>query len=542
MSLTRFPLLTSALLALAATAQQTPLTVQVEMLPPTGLTRIVDIVHCGDERLFLVLKAGRIVIMNPDNTVLPTPFLNITTQVNSSGNEQGLLGMAFDPDYAQNGYFYVNYINGSGSGTTRVSRFSVSADPNIANAASEEILWTAAQPYTNHNGGDIDFGPDGMLYIAMGDGGSGGDPQGYAQNMNSPLGKVLRIDVSGASGYTVPPDNPFVGQPNMLPEIWASGLRNPWRMGFDRQTGDFWTGDVGQNAVEEVDFWPAGDNSGPNFGWRCYEGNNAYNTSGCQSQASYVAPAAAHPQSSQGWCSVIGGRVYRGPAYWRLGGRYLYTDYCGGQIYSLLPNGMGAFTRTQVLATGTVGFSCIGENAAGEIFLGNDNAGRLYRLKEVCTALPPTLVVSSSEISSSDALAYQWYLNGASLAGATNQSVTPVLSGFYHVISTVNTGCQLSSDTVWFSPLGVEDIGRDGRGLVARPNPAHEELVIDGPLAIGGRLEVIDAAGRVFITQRVGANGPQRLATGALAEGAYLVRALAADGTLIGQLPVMVAH
>ncbi len=538
----RTPLLAAAALALTASAQQTPLTVQVEVLPPTGLTRVVDIAHCGDDRLFFVQKAGQIRILNPDNTVLPTPFLNITPQVNSSGNEQGLLGLAFDPNYAQNGYFYVYYINGSGSGTSRVSRFSVSANPNVADPASEQILWTTAQPYSNHNGGDLEFGPDGMLYIALGDGGSGGDPQNYAQNMNSPLGKMLRIDVSGPGGYTVPPSNPFVGQAGILPEIWASGLRNPWRVGFDRQTGDFWIGDVGQNAVEEVDFWPAGDNSGPNFGWRCYEGNNTYNTAGCQPQSAYVAPVAAHLQSAQGWCSVIGGRVYRGPTYWRLTGRYLYTDYCGGQIYSLVPNGSGGFTRTQVLSTGLYGFSAIGENSAGELFIANENQGRLYRVKEVCTAQPPTLTASETEITSSPALSYQWYANGAALSGETNQTITPVISGFYHAIATVNTGCQLSSDTVWFSPLGLQESPARGQGLVAKPNPAHEELLVEGRLVPGGRVELIDPAGRVALSQRVTGTEPVRLGTARLADGAYILRSLGTDGSLLGQLPVLVAH
>ncbi|MFN3876710.1 MAG: PQQ-dependent sugar dehydrogenase, partial [Flavobacteriales bacterium] len=203
---------------------------------------------------------GRIRIVQPDGTILPTDFLNISAQVNSGGNEQGLLGLCFDPGYAANGRFYVHYISGGGSGTSRVSRFTVSAsDPNVADPASEEVLYTAAQPYTNHNGGDIDFGPDGYLYIFFGDGGSAGDPQNLAQNLNSKMGKIMRIDVSGEAGYTVPPDNPFVGQANALPEIWALGLRNPWRAGFDRTTGDLYLGDVGQNAVEELDFWPAGD-------------------------------------------------------------------------------------------------------------------------------------------------------------------------------------------------------------------------------------------------------------------------------------------
>lgn len=527
-------------LFLGASAQQTPLTLQVELLPPTGLTRIVDISHCGDERLFLTLQAGQIRIMNPDNTVLPTPFLNITSQVNSAGNEQGLLGLAFDPNYAQNGYFYVYYIAGSGSGTSRVSRFSVSADPNVADPTSEQILYTRSQPVSNHNGGDLDFGPDGMLYIGFGDGGSAGDPQNFAQNMTTALGKMIRIDVSGSSGWAVPPDNPFATAVDTLPEIFASGLRNPWRWGFDALTGDLWIGDVGQNAVEEVDFWPGGDLSGPNFGWRCYEANNAYNTAGCQPASAYVAPVAAHPQSQQGWCSVIGGRVYRGSTYWRLAGRYLYTDYCGGQLYELVPNGAGGFTRTQLLATGTAGFSCIGANSANELFMGNNNNGRIYRIKEVCTAQPPSISATSTEITSSSALAYQWYINGVLATGETAQSITPAISGFYHVIATVNTGCQLSSDTAWFSPLGVEE--QPGRWLQVRPIPANEELVVEGDLQAGGKLELIDGAGRVVLTERITGNGPLRLSTARISEGTYVLRVLGADGASRAQRPVVIAH
>lgn len=540
MNVIKFSALAAVLIAQGALAQQTPLTLQVEMLPPTGLTRIVDISHCGDDRLFLTLQAGQIRIMNPDNTVLATPFLNITTQVNSAGNEQGLLGMTFDPDYAQNGYFYVYYTFGSGNGTSRVSRFSVSADPNVADPASEQVLYTRSQPYSNHNGGDLDFGPDGMLYIGFGDGGSGGDPQNYAQNMTTALGKIIRIDVSGPSGWAVPPDNPFATSVDTLPEIFASGLRNPWRFGFDVLNGDLWIGDVGQNAVEEVDFWPGGDLSGPNFGWRCYEGNNAYNTTGCQPASAYVPPVAHHAQSSQGWCSVVGGRVYRGNTYWRLGGRYLYTDYCGGQIYSMVPNGMGGFTRTQLLATGIAGFSCLGSNSSNELFLGNNNNGRIYRIKEVCTAQPPTIMADANGITSSAAIAYQWYRNSSIATGETGQVITPTENGFYHVIATVNTGCQLSSDTVWFSPVGVEE--QNAVRLQVRPVPADEELFVEGGLQVGGRVELIDGAGRVVLTERVAGNGPLRFSTARITEGTYVLRVLGADGTSFAQRPVVIAH
>lgn len=540
MNLFRLSVIAATGLLLQARAQVTPLTLTVELLPPTGLTRICDISHCGDERLFLTLQAGTIRIMNPDNTVLATPFLNITDRVNDGGNEQGLLGLAFDPDYANNGYFYVNYTAGSGNGTSRVSRFSVTSDPNVADPASEEILYTVTQPYSNHNGGDIDFGPDGMLYTGFGDGGSGGDPQNNAQTMTTPLGKMLRLDVSGPSGWAVPPDNPFATAVDTLPEIFANGLRNPWRWGFDALTGDLWIGDVGQNAVEEVDFWPAGDLSGPNFGWRCYEANSAYNTSNCQPAAAYVAPVAAHQQTSQGWCSVIGGRVYRGGTYWRLEGRYLYTDYCGGQIYSMIPNGSGGFTRQQVHSTNTVGFSCIGANSANELYMGNNNNGRIYRIREACTEQPPVITPDASTITSSDAIAYQWYLNGGILADETNQTIVPVVSGDYHVIATVNTGCSLSSDTLDFVVTSVP--AGEAIALSVRPVPANSELMVEGGLVAGQRIELLDHAGRAVRTERVSGSGLVRLGTGALAEGAYVLQVIGADGVTLARRPVVVAH
>lgn len=523
----------------SAWAQQTPITLQVEQVA-TGFTRPVDIAHCGDNRLFIVQKGGRIRIVQPDGSILPTDFLNITAQVNSNGNEQGLLGLCFDPGYAANGRFYVYYISGSGNGTSRVSRFRVSdTDPNVADPASEEILYTATQPYSNHNGGDIDFGPDGMLYIFFGDGGSAGDPQNYAQDLNSKLGKVMRLDVSGETGYTVPADNPLVGQANALPEIWAWGLRNPWRAGFDRLTGDLYIGDVGQNAVEELDFWPAGDNSGPNFGWRCYEGNSAYNTSGCQPASAYVAPIAHHAQSQQGWCSIIGGRTYRGPTYWRLEGRHVYTDYCGGQFYSIVRDEFGAWVRQQVLASGIAGWTVIGENSAGELFACTDNPGRLYRLKEACTALPPVITDDMDGLTSSDALTYQWYLDGAPISGANSQTVVPVLNGSYQVLATVNTGCQLLSAPLLITTLGIA--GAPASGITIKPVPANATLQIDG-IPTGTVAELLDAQGRVVFTALSGASGQVVLNTEPLNAGLYTVRLRAADGRVMLSRAVPIAH
>lgn len=344
----------------------------------TGLSSPVDIVHAGDDRLFIVERAGRIRILHPDGSLDPVPFLDITDRVLSAGGEQGLLGLAFHPHYATNGRFFVFYTTGTNNGFIRLSRFSVSADPDVANAAQETVLWGLAKPFQNHNGGDLDFGPDGYLYFAPGDGGGAGDPANAAQNMGSAFGKMLRVDVDGPM-YAVPPDNPFEGVAGALPEIWAVGLRNPWRFGFDRSTGDLWIGDVGQGAQEEVNFWPANTHTGPNFGWRCYEGSTAYDTGGCLSQGSYVPPAVPLPQSDGG-CSVIGGRVYRGTLYPALQGAYVYTDFCHGRIASIRPNGSGGWIRTDLTSSGQVGMASIGEDVNGELYFCNTSNGTLYRL------------------------------------------------------------------------------------------------------------------------------------------------------------------
>ncbi|WKZ67385.1 MAG: PQQ-dependent sugar dehydrogenase [Flavobacteriales bacterium] len=539
MTLRTIPAACALGLCLSATGQETPITLQVEQVA-TGLTRITDISHCGDDRLFLTLQGGTIRILDADNTLLATPFLNITSRVNSSGNEQGLLGLAFDPDYSTNGRFYVYYTNGSGSGTSRISRFTVSADPNVADPDSEEILYTAAQPYTNHNGGDIEFGPDGYLYIGFGDGGSGGDPQNLAQNMSSPLGKMIRIDVSGETGWAVPPDNPFVGQTSVLPEIWASGLRNPWRWGFDAETGDLWIGDVGQNAVEEVSYWPAGDNSGPNFGWRCYEANATYNTGGCQPASAYVTPATSHIQSQQGWCSVIGGRVYRGGTYWRIEGRYIYTDYCGGQFYGLRRDEFGAWVRTQHLASGLYGFSCIGENSGGELFAGNNSNGRLYRIKEACPAPAPVIALDGNGLVSTAALGYQWYLNGTAIPGAVGQSYTPTENGDYRVLANTETGCQIFSNIIEITTTGLAE--GDASGATVRPIPADAVIWVDGIRAPGAAAELLDAQGRRVRAAAPLNSGSIALDTQELPAGLYTVRLLGPDGTVLLRRNVPVAH
>lgn len=539
-----FLLVAGTLTAAVAAQNSSPVALQLQQVA-TGLNRLVDISHCGDDRLFLTLQPGTIRILDGSGTLLPTPFLDITGPVNNSGNEQGLLGLAFPPDYATTGYFYVHYTGGTGNGSTVVARYSVTANPNVADPNSGQTIYTWPQPYSNHNGGDLDFGPDGYLYIGLGDGGSGGDPQNNAQDLTDPLGDMLRIDVSVPdTTFTIPPTNPYANvdaQVDTLPEIWATGLRNPFRFGFDRLTGDIWMGDVGQNAVEEVDFWPAGDNSGPNYGWRCYEANSPYNTSGCQPQSSYVAPASFHLQSAQGWCSVIGGRVYRGPTYWRIEGRYIYTDYCGGQFYSLQPNGLGGWTRTQLLSSGQYGFSCIGENAAGELFAGNNETDILWRIKETCADSLPTISVNGGTLSSTAATGYQWYLNGTPVTGATSQTYTPTVAGNYSLLATFPGGCNLAADTsFWVSPVGVEEDRMDA--IVIRPIPANDILRVEGLDERAAELELVDAVGRKVLGAVKPMSGFASIPVSRLPGGTYTLIVRSKDGSSLARRPVVVQH
>lgn len=353
----------------------------------------VVIAHAGDARLFVVERRGRIRIINADGSLAATPFLDISTRVDASGSEQGLLGLTFHPQYAQNGYFYVYYTRDPGPGLdrSRVARFRVSSNPALADAMSESVVLEFEQPFSNHNAGDIHFGPDGYLYIASGDGGSGGDPSNFAQNNASLLGKLLRIDVgqnplnltpdcniSGGSNYRVPRDNAYVnGLGGACDEIWAKGLRNPWRFSFDRNTGDLWIADVGQNLYEEVDFVPAGTAAGLDFGWRCYEGNASFNLSGCPSGTQFFPiHVALH---SAGDCSITGGAVYRGSAFPRLYGRYFFSDFCNPSVRTITRSGTQVIVDT-VVPTGAITLpAAFGENAQGELFVAS-LSGRIYRI------------------------------------------------------------------------------------------------------------------------------------------------------------------
>ena len=338
----------------------------------TNLTKPLGLEHAGDERLFIVQQAGLIGIYR-DGQLLAEPFLDIRDRVLDSGFEQGLLGLAFHPQFADNGNFYVNYT--SQGGDTRIARFNLSGNPDVADPDSEQIILSFSQPYANHNGGGLSFGPDGYLYIGTGDGGSANDPQGNAQSLDTLLGKMLRIDVNANQGYGIPEDNPLLAQDEARPEIWAYGLRNPWRFTFDSQTGDLYIADVGQNQWEEINFEAAASSGGLNYGWDRWEGTHVFEGGGDGT----VMPVAEY--SHQLGCSVTGGVVVRAPSSPSWNGVYIYGDFCSGNIWGLVRDQNGQW-QNELLFQTDFSPSAFGVDVAGEVYLVDHNGG-LYRLNSV---------------------------------------------------------------------------------------------------------------------------------------------------------------
>ena len=354
----------------------------------TGLERPVDIQHCGDGsgRLFVLEKPGRVRIIK-QGILLTAPFLDIESGVDDSSNEEGLLGMAFPPGFATAAepHFYLCYTGSSG---LTLSRFLVDPlDPDRALQASEEVILTQGQPFSNHNGGQVQFAADGYLYMALGDGGSGNDPGDRAQDRSSRLGKILRLDVEGVpdpgKSYAIPADNPFVGDVSTLDEIWALGLRNPWRFSFDRETGDLWIADVGQGALEEIDFQPAGSAGGENYGWRFFEGDRENVTTGII-PGEPVSPV--HQYGRSFGRSITGGYVYRGIQYPRMQGVYFYVDYYVGDFHGIRPDGKQGW-QVQSLLSGSTRVTTFGEDENGELYYATDSSGSspnsIFRISDI---------------------------------------------------------------------------------------------------------------------------------------------------------------
>jgi len=346
----------------------------------SGFSQPTHVTHAGDGsgRIFVVEKAGRIIIVK-NGIVQQTPFLDISSRVLSTGGEQGLFSVAFPPGYEAKGYFYVNYTDIPGNGDTVVARYRVTADPDIADPASEQVILTVDQPFRNHNGGQLAFGPDGFLYIGMGDGGGGGDPFNNAQNTSVLLGKLLRLDVESnpaAAGYNIPATNPFVSNAAFRGEIWALGLRNPWRFSFDRQTGDLYIADVGQNTIEEIDFQASSSVGGENYGWNVMEGSRCFLSPAC-STAGLVLPVAEYDHSS-GDCSVTGGMVYRGQEFVSMQGIYFLGDFCTGIIRAMRLSG-AVFERATLLDTG-LAISTFGEDEAGNLYVADLQTGNVFKV------------------------------------------------------------------------------------------------------------------------------------------------------------------
>lgn len=353
---------------IAPPASPTPQPADLRWIPVLdGLAQPVALAHADDNRLFVVERGGTIRIVQA-GALLPDPFLDIAAHVGSRNTEQGLLGLAFHPHFRQNGFFYIDYTDVRGN--TVIARYHAEPGGTTADPNSEHVLLRVQQPYPNHNGGQLAFGPDGMLYIGLGDGGSQGDPNGNGQSLDTLLAKVLRIDVDAGDPYGIPADNPFA-HGGGRPEIWAYGLRNPWRFTFDRLSGDLYIGDVGQDAWEEIDFQPAGSPGGANYGWNLREGLHAYRR---DSTAGLIDPVAEYGHD-QG-CAVIGGAVIRAPSLPSWQGTYLFGDYCSGRIWGLT-NSDGHW-QTRLLFETPYHITSFGEDQAGEVYLAEFGGSLLH--------------------------------------------------------------------------------------------------------------------------------------------------------------------
>jgi len=450
----------------------------------TGFDMPVSIKNAGDDRLFVLEKRGYIQIINTNGSVNATPYLdinNLVIDINGSSDERGLLGLAFHPNYSNNGFFYVNYIDNNGD--TVISRFEVSsADANIANSNSELIILIISQPYSNHNGGDMAFGPDGFLYIATGDGGSGGDPENRAQNLNSLLGKMLRIDINNTANgnnYAIPTNNPFYndGNANTLEEIWAYGLRNPWRFSFDSQTGDIWIADVGQGEYEEINM-ASSTASGLNYGWRCYEGNNSYNGSGCPDDNTLTFPVGEYSHTSSGnfKCSISGGYRYRGSAYPNFIGLYFFADYCSDEI-GTLENSGGTWNMAFSNVFNGNRWASFGEDINGELYIAGLGSGTVFRIIDTDTQSTTTWyedadsdTFGNPNVSQEAVNKPTGYVTDNTDCDDTNASINPNATEIPD--NSVDEDCDGFDSTTWYQDADNDTFGNPNVSQVAINQPA----------------------------------------------------------------------
>jgi len=517
-------LLLSLFTASPASAQEP---VELELVPWANLARAIDLDFDSEGRIYVARQMGNIDIVADSATVLAPSFLDISSRVVYSG-ERGLLGFALDPDYAQNGHFYINYVHPSGPfGTSRISRFTRDVtDPNRADPASEVVLIALEQPNAIHQAGGLAFGPDGYLYCALGDGGGADDPNDYGQDPTTLFGTVLRIKPEADGTYSIPPDNPFAGSPNgERPEIWAYGLRNPFRIGIDPLNGDLWIAAVGPQRWEEIDRWPGGLNTGPNFGWRCYEGGEEFNLSTCLPEAEHVFPVAVkgHPVTGGDFCAIIGGEVYRGGLWPRFQGRYFYSDYCVGGIWTLTPDGLGGYTDQLAAPMAFTGNSAFAVKPTGEFFMTNATQGRLFQLRDRCPMDRPVITPDGNELIAPEGASYAWFVDGVAFPDGDTQVIYAYLTGNYTVRVTYANGCIKESEPYFHLSTGTR--GTVAEGLRISPNPTDGLLEVGLP-SVWTHADVLvtDLCGKACkASMQVSRTGAFQLDARGLVPGTYLL-------------------
>lgn len=503
----------------------------VDAYPNTN--EVVEIVNQESIGLLAVQQSGKIIYLNP---AANEPFLDISGSDIAVGGELGLLGLAFHPDFGENNYFYTNYTGTVGFDfETRISRWTYDVNTKAADPTSEVVLMRIAQPYSNHNGGCIKFGPDGYLYIGMGDGGSGGDPQGFAQNKQSLLGKMLRIDVtSDPDQYTIPADNPFVNDDSTKDEIWTLGMRNPWKFSFDSETGELWIADVGQNAREEIHLQLADSPGGDNYGWNCKEGLIAYPdpSDDCNDKLILTDPIIDYPHT-QGSCSITGGYVYRGCDYPDFYGKYFYADFCSGIIWIASQDDAGNWVATQLMDS-NLPISTFGEDENGELLLADYFGGLLSIVGDLPFEIGINVTLGGSEMEASTShtvASYLWYKDDTPIDGATTSNFTPTETGTYHVVVTTENGCEYTSESINYTASNIESIS----SLIEYhiyPNPFSERLYIDMQLEQKEQvtIEILDIHGKVYTNLEMNTKVVDRsIDTSQLPSGNYLLKVQIGD-------------